>query len=93
MLWLRYRDDIFDLWTQGVEKLLEFTNYINSLYHTIKFELVYSEGSLNVLDLTLLLQDGFISTDILIPSPLIVICICPTIAHTQIIVRKLSPME
>ena len=64
MLWLRYRDDIFDLWTQGVEKLLEFTNYINSLYHTIKFELVYSESSLNVLDLTLLLQDGFISTDI-----------------------------
>ena len=63
MLWLRYRDDIFDLWTQGVEKLLEFTNYINSLYHTIKFELVYSESSLNVLDLTLLLQDGFISTD------------------------------
>ena len=65
MLWLRYRDDIFDLWTQGVEKLLEFTNYINSLYHTIKLEeLVYSENSLNVLDLTLLLQDGFISTDI-----------------------------
>ena len=64
MLWLRYRDDIFDLWTQGVEKLLEFTNYINSLYHTIKFELVYSESSLDVLDLTLLLQDGFISTDI-----------------------------
>ena len=30
----------------------------------IKFELVYSESSLNVLDLTLLLQDGFISTDI-----------------------------
>ncbi|XP_068691550.1 uncharacterized protein [Montipora foliosa] len=63
ILWLRYRDDIFDL-TQGVEKLLEFTNYINSLYHTIKVELVYSESSLDVLDLTLLLQDGFISTDI-----------------------------
>ena len=60
---MRYRDDIFDLWTQGESKLLEFTNYINSLYPTIKFELVYSEESLNVLDLTLHLQNGYIITD------------------------------
>ena len=63
-LWWRYRDDIFDLWTQGESKLLEFTNYISSLYPTIKFELVYSEESLNVLDLTLHLQNGYIVTDI-----------------------------
>ena len=44
MLWWRYRDDIFDLWTQGLPKLLEFTDYINSLYPTIKFELVYSDS-------------------------------------------------
>ena len=43
---------------------IEFTEYINSLYPTIKFELVYSEHTLNVLDLTLHLQDGFIITDI-----------------------------
>ena len=41
MLWWRYRDDIFDLWTQGLPKLLEFTDCINSLYPIIKFELVY----------------------------------------------------
>ena len=64
MLWWRYRDDVFDLWTLGLPKLLEFTEYINSLYPTIKFELVYSESSLNVLDLILHLQDGFIITDI-----------------------------
>ena len=64
MLWWRYRDDIFDLWTQGLPKLLEFTDYINDLYPTIKFELVYSESLLNVLDLTLHFHDGFISTDI-----------------------------
>ena len=28
MLWWRYGDDIFDLWTQGLPKLLEFTDYI-----------------------------------------------------------------
>ena len=63
-LWWRYRDDIFDLWTQEESKLLEFTNDINSLYPTIKFELVYSKESFNVLDLTLHLQNGYIVTDI-----------------------------
>ena len=58
------RDDIFDLWTQGTTKLNEFTEFINSLYPTIKFTIVSSEISLNVLDLTLFLVDGFIQTDI-----------------------------
>ena len=64
MLWWRYRDDIFYLWTLGVPMLLEFTEYINSLYPTIKFELLCSENSLNMLGLTLHLRDGFIVTDI-----------------------------
>ena len=49
--WGRYRDDIFHLWIHGVPKLLKFTEYINSLYPTIKFELVYSKRRLNILDL------------------------------------------
>ena len=64
MLWWKYRDHLFDLWTQGLPKLLEFTDYINSLYPTIKFELVYSDSFLHVLDLTLHLNDGLIVTDI-----------------------------
>ena len=63
-LWWRYRDDIFDLWTQGHSKLIEFTEFINSLYPTIKFTLVRSPTSLNVLDLTLNLVEGYIQTDI-----------------------------
>ena len=54
----------FDLWTQGLVKLHEFTDFINSLYPTIKFTLVSSPNSLNALDLTLNLVDGFIQTDI-----------------------------
>ena len=63
MLWWRYRDDIFDIFTQGLPKLLEFTDCINVLYPTIKFELVYSDSDLNVLALTLHFRDGFIRTD------------------------------
>lgn len=62
--WGRYRDDIIDFWPHGEEKLLEFTNYINSLYPTIRFELVYSKTRLNVLDLTLHLKDGYVQSDI-----------------------------
>ena len=46
MLWWRYRDDVFDIWPHGLPKLLEFTDYINPLYPTIKFELVHSEHTL-----------------------------------------------
>ena len=63
-LWWRYRDDIFEVWTQGEDKLLEFTNFLNSLHPTIKFTLVYSAQSLNVLDLTLSLDGGLITTDV-----------------------------
>jgi hypothetical protein len=31
-LWWRYRDDILDIWTQDTAKLIEFTDFINSLY-------------------------------------------------------------
>ena len=62
--WLRYRDDIFDLWLQGKTKLLDFIDFINSLHPTIKFTSEYSETSLNVLDITLRLVNGFIQTDI-----------------------------
>ena len=72
MLWGRYRDNIFDLWTQGLPKLLEFTDYINSLYPNIKFELVYSDCSFHVLDLTLHLKDGLMATNI---------CCKPTDSH------------
>ena len=63
-LWWRYRDDVFDLWQQGLPALDTFTQYINSLYPTIKFEVVSSENCLHVLDLTLHLVDGFIRTDV-----------------------------
>ena len=64
MLWWRYRDDNFEIWIQGLEKLLEFTEYISSLYPTIEFQLLYFANSLNVLDLTLRLIDRTIYTHV-----------------------------
>ena len=39
--WLRYRDDLIDIWTLKVSRLLEFTDQINCFYPTILFEVVY----------------------------------------------------
>ena len=63
-LWWRYRDDVFDLWQRGLAALHELTEFINALYPAIKFELVFSERELHVLDLTLHLIEGFIRTEV-----------------------------
>jgi hypothetical protein len=64
LFWWRYRDDILDFWTLGVEKLEEFTKYINNLYPTIKFTCTHSNDKINFLDLTLHLVNGRIETDV-----------------------------
>lgn len=63
-LWWWCRDDIFDLWTQGIAKLNDPSGFINSIYPTIEFTIVSSETSLDVLDLTHSLADGYIQTDV-----------------------------
>ena len=41
-LWLRYLDEIFDIWIEGSQKLKELFNCINSLHPPIKFTMHYS---------------------------------------------------
>ena len=55
------------LWSlrQGHDAVESFNEYINSLYTTIKFKLVYSENKKrNVSDVILHLVDGFIQSDV-----------------------------
>ena len=37
LLWLRFIDDIFMIWTHGVDQLKEFIEYLNGIHPTIKF--------------------------------------------------------
>lgn len=89
--WWRYRDDVFDLWYQGIEKLEAFTNYRNSLYPTIKFKLVYSDKSLNVLDITLIWL-MVLSKQTLISNPLTAMFIYFLVVLIRVIVLKLFLM-
>ena len=52
-LWLRYFDEIFDIWAQGFQKLKELFNCINSLHPTIKFTMDYSATEINFLGVTI----------------------------------------
>ena len=37
--WFRYIDDIFMIWTEGLDNLKVFIDYLNSIHPTIKFTL------------------------------------------------------
>ena len=75
-------DDI-DLWVHCLPKLLEFTDFINELYPTIEFELVYSQQILNVLDVTMHLVHGFIRTDVYSKPTDSHLYLPPTSAHPE----------
>jgi hypothetical protein len=49
-LWLRFIDDIFVIWTHGLDELLKFEKYINEFHPTIKFTMEHSTESLVFLD-------------------------------------------
>ena len=52
LVWLRFIDDIFMIWTHGEEELLKFIRYLNSIHEKIKFTHEYSTESINFLDTT-----------------------------------------
>ena len=57
-LWLLYLDDIFCLWTEGVDKLKVFFNYLNEFHPLIKFTMEYSEKQINFLDVLVTKSDS-----------------------------------
>ena len=51
--WIRFIDDIFAIWTHGIEKLQQVLTYINKFHPTIKFGSTYSRKTVNFLDTTI----------------------------------------
>ena len=50
LVWLRYIDDVFFIWTHGQRKLDSFLEYINSFHETIKFTSESSREGVSFLD-------------------------------------------
>ena len=63
--WLRYIDDIFMIWTKGLDNLKIFIDYLNNIHSTIKFTSSHSSTNIPFLDVSVsLTNDGGISTDL-----------------------------
>ncbi|CAM5123687.1 unnamed protein product [Eretmochelys imbricata] len=62
LLYLRYIDDIFIIWTHGTEALEEFHHDFNNFHPTINLSLDQSTQEIHFLDTTVLISDGHINT-------------------------------
>ena len=64
-IWPRYVDDIFMIWNDSEDKLMDFLAYINTVNPAIQFTHAHSFQSVNFLDVSVTLtNDGTISTDL-----------------------------
>ena len=62
VLWKRFIDDIFLMWTHGMESLKEFILHLNTLHPTLKFTSVISSTEIAFLDLTIYITDDKLCT-------------------------------
>ena len=58
LVWFRYIDDIFFIWTHGKNSPKNFMMEFNNFNPNIKFTDEFSEASTNFLDLTVKLSNG-----------------------------------
>ena len=57
LLYTRYIDDIFFVWTGDISSLNHFQNFLNSLIPGIKLTFTHSHTSIDFLDLTVYIED------------------------------------
>ncbi|XP_074648985.1 uncharacterized protein LOC141904308 [Tubulanus polymorphus] len=65
MLYWRYIDDIFSIWTHGEDKLLEFFEHMNQSHRTIQYELTQSREKVPFLDVEVYKGKDFENSDTL----------------------------
>ena len=64
LVWFRYIDDVFFIWTHGKETLSLFLEDLNNFHPNIKFFHEVNKESIQFLDLNIRLSDGNISTNL-----------------------------
>ena len=64
LVWFRYIDDIFFIWTHGNDKLEKFLDDLNSFDNNVKFTHEPSKDNVIFLDLIMKLSKGRLTTDL-----------------------------
>ena len=68
LVWLRYIDDIFFIWTLSEEELKEFMRELNPFDTNIKFTYEYSGKRVSFLDLQVDIVEGKLITSLFVKS-------------------------
>ena len=58
LVWLRYIDDIFFVWLEGEDKLLQFMKKLNEFHPSLKFTYEYSRTKVNFFDVVVEIDAG-----------------------------------
>ena len=61
---MRYIDDIFGIWDGTEEELKLFHKAANSVHSNIEVDLRFSEAKIDFLDVTISIENGFLTTDL-----------------------------
>ena len=69
LVWMRFNDDVFFIWTHGEEKLKLFINFLNSSHDNIKFTSEYSRETIRFLDVQVTMREGGVLTTDLFCKP------------------------
>ena len=64
LVWFRYIDDVFFIWTHGEEKLKIFLNSLNEFDPCITFTYEFNEESIAFLDIEVVLTNNNVFTDL-----------------------------
>ena len=64
LIWFRYVDDVFFIWTHGEENLQLFLTDLNNYNSQIKFTYEFNKEHISFLDLKVTLCDGKLTTDL-----------------------------
>ena len=64
LIWLRYIDDIFFIWTHGEQELERFLKDLNNFTPNLSFTHEASENCIPFLDLKVKLKDGKLETNV-----------------------------
>ena len=68
LLWLKYSDDIFVIWTRGKEELKKFMKKFNNFTPNLRFKYESSEKSISFLDLIITVSERKLKTTLHINS-------------------------
>ena len=89
LCWGRYRDDIFSLWNQSTEKLMEITNYLSSICPNIKFTVRFDHQKLEFLDVLVYKDKGTLHTTVFSKETNGHMYLPPSLAHFHSISRNI----